>query len=43
MAVHIDNSEEEDRAKAAFKQHGAHDISSTSESSVPKPKTASAR
>jgi hypothetical protein len=43
MAVHVDSSEEETRAKAAFKQHGAHDISSTSESSVPNPKTASAR
>jgi hypothetical protein len=43
MAVHVDSSEEESRAKAAFQQQGAHDISSTSEASIPKPKTASAR
>src|SRR5688500_7546581 len=43
MAVHVDSSEEESRAKAAFQQQGAHDISSTSEASVPKQKTASAR
>jgi hypothetical protein len=36
MAVHVDTSEEESRAKEAFKQHGAHDVSSTSEASVPR-------
>ena len=36
FAVHVDNDEQEERAKAAFKKQGAHDISSTSESSVPK-------
>lgn len=36
VAVHVDSSEEESRAKAAFKQQGAHDVSSTSEASVPK-------
>lgn len=35
MAVHIDNSDEEKRAKEAFRQEGARDVSSTSEASVP--------
>ena len=43
VAVHVDDSDEESRAKNAFKQQGAHDISSTSEASVPKPSSASAR
>ena len=37
LAVHVDNGDEEKRAKELFRQQGAHDISSTSEASVPKP------
>lgn len=36
IAAHVDNADEEKRAKEVFKREGAHDISSTSESSVPK-------
>jgi hypothetical protein len=36
VAAHVDNSEEEARAKEIFRREGAHDISSTSESAVPK-------
>lgn len=36
IAAHVDNSEEEKRAKEVFKLEGAHDISSTSEASVPR-------
>ena len=36
IAAHVDNSDEEARAKEIFRREGAHDISSTSESSVPK-------
>jgi len=38
MAVHVDDGEQEKRAKEAFRQEGARDISSTSEASVPKRK-----
>jgi hypothetical protein len=41
LAVHVDDSDEEKRARAAFEQLGAHDISSTSEASVPKPSSPS--
>jgi uncharacterized protein YcfJ len=36
IAAHVDNDEEEKRAKEIFRLQGAHDISSTSEASVPK-------
>jgi hypothetical protein len=36
VAAHVDNSEEESRAKEVFRREGAHDISSTSESAIPK-------
>jgi hypothetical protein len=36
IAAHVDNSEEETRAKEVFRREGAHDISSTSESAIPK-------
>jgi hypothetical protein len=36
VAAHVDNSEEETRAKEVFRREGAHDISSTSESAIPK-------
>lgn len=36
IAVHTSSSDEEKRAKRAFEQHGAHDVSATSEASVPK-------
>ena len=36
IAAHVDNADEEKRAKEIFRREGAHDISSTSESSVPK-------
>jgi hypothetical protein len=38
MAVHVDDGEEEKRAKEAFRQEGARDVSSTREASVPSPK-----
>lgn len=43
VAVHVDSSEEEDRAKEAFKRQGGHDVSSTSEASVPKARAANER
>lgn len=36
IAVHVDNDEQQARAKAALQKQGAHDISTTSEASVPK-------
>jgi uncharacterized membrane protein len=36
IAVHTSSSDEQKRAKRAFEQHGAHDVSSTSEASVPR-------
>jgi hypothetical protein len=36
IAVHVDDSAEEKRAKEVLASEGAHDISSTSEASVPK-------
>jgi hypothetical protein len=36
IAAHVDDGDEEKRAKEIFRREGAHDISSTSESSVPK-------
>jgi len=36
IAAHVDNSDEERRAKEVFHREGAHDISSTSESAVPR-------
>lgn len=36
IAAHVDNSEEEARAEEVFRREGAHDISSTSESAIPK-------
>lgn len=35
LAVHVDSSDEEKRAREVFRQEGAHDVSSTSEASVP--------
>lgn len=35
LAVHVDSSDEERRAKEVLRQQGAHDISATSEASVP--------
>jgi uncharacterized protein YcfJ len=35
MAAHVDNSDEEKRAKEIFRREGAHDISTTSEAAVP--------
>jgi hypothetical protein len=35
IAAHVDDGDEEKRAKEVFRQEGAHDISSTSEASVP--------
>jgi hypothetical protein len=36
LAVHVDDGKEKDRARDALKRAGAHDISSGSETSVPK-------
>src|SRR6188508_1018966 len=38
VAAHVDDAEEEKRAKEIFRLEGAHDISSTTEASVPSPK-----
>lgn len=38
MAAHVDDGDEEKRAKEIFRREGAHDISSTSEASVPSTK-----
>jgi uncharacterized protein YcfJ len=38
VAVHVDSSDEEKRAKEVLHREGAHDISSTSEASVPRAK-----
>jgi hypothetical protein len=35
IAAHVDNGDEEKRAKEIFRQEGAHDISTTSEAAVP--------
>ena len=35
LAVHVDNSDEESRVREVMRREGAHDISSTSEASVP--------
>jgi len=35
IAAHVESSEQETRAKEVFRREGAHDISSTSEASVP--------
>jgi len=40
LAVHVASSEDETRAKEILKREGAHDISSTSDSAVPKPRDA---
>jgi hypothetical protein len=36
IAVHVDNSDEQDRAREILKRENAHDVSTTSEASVPK-------
>lgn len=36
LGVHVDNSDEENRVREVLKREGAHDISSTSEASVPR-------
>ena len=36
IAAHVDDGDEEKRAKEIFRREGAHDISSTTEASVPK-------
>lgn len=36
LAAHVDNADEERRAKELFQREGAHDISSTSESAIPR-------
>jgi hypothetical protein len=36
IAVHVDNSDEQKRAEEIFKRENAHDVSATSEASVPK-------
>jgi hypothetical protein len=36
IAAHVDDADEEKRAKEVFRVEGAHDISSTSEASVPR-------
>jgi hypothetical protein len=38
VAAHVDDADEEKRAKEIFRLEGAHDISSTTEASVPKQK-----
>lgn len=43
IAAHVDDSDEEKRAKEIFRREGAHDISSTSEASVPSARDAHAR
>lgn len=43
IAAHVDDSEQEKRVKEVFRKEGAHDISSTSEASVPKSKDDHAR
>ncbi len=43
MAVHVDNGEERKRAEEILKRGNAHDISTTSEASVPKEKAAGPR
>jgi len=35
IAAHVESSDQENRAKEVFRREGAHDISSTSEASVP--------
>jgi outer membrane lipoprotein SlyB len=35
IAAHVDDADEEKRAKEIFRREGAHDISSTTEASVP--------
>jgi len=40
IAAHVDDADEEKRAKDIFRREGAHDISSTSEAAVPSPKDA---
>ncbi len=40
VAAHVDNGDEEKRAKEAFRLEGAHDISATTEASVPNQKDA---
>jgi len=36
IAVHTDNTDTEKRAKRAFEQHGAHDVSATGDSAIPR-------
>lgn len=43
MAVHVDNSDERKRAEEILKRNDAHDITSTSEASVPKEKPVTPR
>jgi hypothetical protein len=38
IAAHVSDSDQEKRVKEIFRREGAHDISSTSEASVPNPK-----
>jgi uncharacterized protein YcfJ len=40
IAIHVEDSERQKQAEVALKEAGAHDISSTSESSVPKDQSA---
>lgn len=43
IAAHVDDGDEEKRAKEIFRREGAHDISSTSEASVPSSSSSQAR
>ncbi len=43
IAAHVDDGDEEKRAKEIFRREGAHDVSSTSEASVPSPNSSQAR
>ena len=38
LAAHVDDAEQEKRVREIFRRDGAHDISSTTEASVPNPK-----
>jgi hypothetical protein len=42
LAVHVESGDEQKRAEELLKQAGAHDISSTTDTSVPKAKAANA-
>ena len=43
LAVHVDSSDEQKRVEEILKRSNAHDISATSEASVPKQKSAASR